>query len=251
MPRVTPNFIAFLAITIVLPLAAEARAAAPATQPTLRRDSFHRTITRSIGYDYLVQFPVEYDEAAGKKFPLIIFLHGSGECGHDLSKVARVGLPKYAATRPAFEFILVSPQSPSEKAWWEVESLDALLDHVLAAYRVDPERVYLTGLSMGAYGVWDWACHRPQAFAAIAPLAGEGNDDFAADLKNVPVWAFHGAKDKAVSPAEEQRMVNAVNKAGGSAKLTMYPDRGHDVWDVVYPKGELFGWFLAQKRKSE
>jgi predicted peptidase len=251
MPRQTPISNAFLLITITLSLAAATRGAAPASQPTLRAETFHRTITKSIGYDYLLQLPRDYADNAPKKFPLIIFLHGSGECGHDLSKVARVGLPKYAATQPSFPFIVVSPQSPSEKDWWQVESLDALLDHVLTTYRVDPDHVYLTGLSMGAYGVWDWACHRPQAFAAIAPLAGEGNDDFAADLKNVPVWAFHGAKDKAVSPAEEERMVNAVNKAGGDAKLTVYPDRGHDVWDVVYPGRELFEWFLTQKRKSE
>src|SRR5439155_1465792 len=83
---------------------------------------------------------------------------------------------------------------------------DALLDHMLATYDVDPDRVYLTGLSLGAYGVWDWSVHRPHAFAAIAPIAGEGNDDWAGELKDVPVWAFHGGKDQAVSLAEEQRM---------------------------------------------
>jgi len=92
--------------------------------------------------------------------------------------------------------------------------------------------------------------HRPQAFAAIAPIAGEGNDDWAGELKRVPVWAFHGAKDQAVSLAEEQRMVNAVNKKGGSAKLTIYPDAGHNAWDRAYNDPALFDWFLSHLRSD-
>ena len=137
----------------------------------------------------------------------------------------------------------------SYDGWWSVESLDALLDHVLASYDVDPDRVYPTGISLGAYGVWDWSCHRPQAFAAVAPIAGEGNDDWADQLRDVPVWAFHGALDKAVNPAEEQRMVNAVIKAGGNAKLTIYPDLGHNAWDRAYSDPALFQWFLSHRRR--
>jgi predicted peptidase len=219
------------------------------TKPALLQSGVHKTISKSIGYDFLIQLPRDYGQA-GKKFPLIIFLHGSGECGDDLDEVAGHGLPKIAAAKADFPFVLVSPQSPSEKEWWTVESLDVLLDHVLEEYAVDPDRVYLTGLSMGAYGVWDWACHRPEAFAAIVPIAGEGNDDFADDLKYVPVWAFHGAKDHAVSPAEEERMVNAVNKAGGHAKLTMYPDLGHNAWDRAYRDPALYEWLLSNRRAN-
>jgi predicted peptidase len=221
------------------------------TRPTIRRESFHKTVTRRVGYDFLVQLPRGYDAQSQTRYPLILFLHGSGECGHDLAHVARSALPKIASTQPAFPFILISPQSPSELDWWQTDSLDALLDHVLANYRVDPNRVYLTGISMGAYGVWDWAVHRPEAFAAIAPMAGEGNDDLAPRLRHVPVWAFHGGKDKAVSLAEEQRMVDAVNRAGGSAKLTIYPDRGHDVWDIAYRDPALFNWLLKQHRPAD
>jgi predicted peptidase len=197
-----------------------------------------------------VQLPRDYETARGtdRKFPLIIFLHGSGECGSDLGKVARHGLPKVAATQPDFPFILIAPQLPTFKEWWSPESLDAVLDAALANYSVDANRVYMTGLSLGAYGVWDWACHRPDAFAAIVPIAGEGNDDWAGELKNVPVWAFHGAKDPAVSLAEEQRMVDAVNKQGGHAKLTVYPDLGHNAWDRAYADPALFDWFLSHRR---
>src|SRR5437868_445047 len=114
-----------------------------ATQPLARRESFHKTISKTIGYDFIVQLPRDYDRATrDKKFPLIIFLHGSGECGHDLSKVANHGLPKLAAQLPDFPFILIAPQLPTYSEWWSNESLDALLDHALAAYNVDADRVY-------------------------------------------------------------------------------------------------------------
>ena len=241
MPRTI--FLAALTCAVTCACAGE-----PATRPAQRRGSFHKTISKSIGYEFLVQLPRDYGATDGKKFPLIIVLHGSGECGNDLSKVANQGLPKIAAQRGDFPFILVAPQLPSFKEWWSVESLDALLDHMLATYDVDPDRVYLTGLSLGAYGVWDWSVHRPHAFAAIAPIAGEGNDDWAGELKDVPVWAFHGGKDQAVSLAEEQRMVNAVNKHGGNAKLTIYPDAGHNAWDRAYNDPALFDWLLAHRR---
>ena len=213
--------------------------------PTTRA-SFHTTITKTIGYDYLILRP---RSGGDTKLPLIIFLHGSGDCGKGLDQLANHALPKIARDRKDdFPFVLIAPQMPAYDGWWSVESLDALLDHVLATEPIDPDRVYLTGISLGAYGVWDWACHRPQAFAAIAPMGGEGNDDWAPQLRDVPVWAFHGAKDKAVNPVEEERMVNAVIKAGGNAKLTMYPDLGHNVWDRAYSDPALFHWFLSHRR---
>ena len=218
-------------------------------QPTTRPAHFEKTITKTLSYDYLVWQPRDYGK--GKKVPLLIMLHGSGSCGHDLSKLRDTQVLKYAATHPDFPFMVVLPQSPSEKDWWSLETLDAWLDDVMSKYDVDPDRVYLTGISMGAYGVWDWACHRPDRFAAIAPLAGEGNDDLAAELKHVPVWAFHGARDTAVSPAEEVRMVDAVNRTGGSAKLTMYPDLGHNIGTRTYSSPELYAWLLEHRRSHE
>ena len=218
---------------------------------TSRPVPFGATVTKSIGYPYLLQRPADYDADPSRRFPLIIALHGSGECGTDLRRVANgSGLARLAATRPAFPFIVVSPQSPSEKEWFTVESLDATLADVLATNRVDVDRVYLTGLSMGGYATWDWACHRPDAFAAIAPIAGEGNTDFAADLRHVPVWAFHGGDDPEVSVIEERRMVDAVNQRGGDARLTVYPGVGHNAWERTYRGTELFDWFLARRRAT-
>src|SRR2546423_3998994 len=221
---------------------------APTTQSVVQRERFARTITKQVGYNYVVRVP--RDSSAKGKLPLIIFLHGSGECGDDLSKVENNALLKSApANDPSFPFMVVAPQLPTQKEWWSPESLDALLDHVLDQYPVDPDRVYLTGISLGGYGVWDWSCHRPDGFAAIAPIAGEGNDDWAGELRHVPVWAFHGAKDKAVSPAEEERMVDAVNREGGEAKLSVYPDAGHNAWTRAYNDPELYRWVLAHPRR--
>ena len=219
-----------------------ALAQVPATQPA----HFAKTITKTLEYDYLVYLPKTYSPT--EKSPLIVFLHGSGECGHNLSKVAHTPVLAYAEKTPDFPFVVVVPQAHSEKEWWPTESLNAFLDHVLSTYNVDPDRVYLTGLSMGAYGVWDWACQSPDRFAAIVPFAGEGNDDLAGELKHVPVWAWHGADDKAVSPAEEVRMVNAVNRKGGSAKLTMLPNTGHGGWNKAFANPDLYSWLLQHRR---
>jgi len=225
------------------------RPAAPAaTQPVVRGERFRRVITKTLELPYLVRLPAGYGREGGRR-PLLIFLHGSGQCGTDLKKLEHTAPSRFADEHPdEFPFILVAPQAKSEKDWWSLELLDPMLDEVLAKYEVDPDRVYLSGVSMGAYGVWDWAVHRPRAFAAIAPVSGEGNDDLAGELRHVPVWAFHGALDRAVSPAEEERMVNAVLKAGGEAKLTMYPDVGHNAGSRAYADPELYRWLLSQRR---
>jgi predicted peptidase len=149
-------------------------------------------------------------------------------------------------------FVLVSPQSPSELDWWDVDSLDAVLDDVLAKYEVDADRVYLTGLSMGGYAVWDWALHRPERFAAIVPISGEPNTDLADIIAKarLPVWAFHGSKDKEVWPHEDQKMVNLIQKAGGDARLTLYEDAGLDAWTRTYANPELYRWMLSHRRSE-
>jgi predicted peptidase len=227
-------------------------ATAPSTQPAARVTGFHKTISKSIGYEYIVQLPRGYDADAPhhKTYPLLIYLHGSGSCGGETSKLSSAGIFKAASQRDDRPFVVVAPHMPDYNGWWSVESLDAVLDHLLQTYDIDPDRVYLTGASLGAYGVWDWACHRPEAFAAIVPIAGEGNDDWAEKLKNVPVWAFHGANDKAVALAEEERMVDAVKKAGGDARLTVYPNTGHNAWDQAYRDPALYEWLLAHQKEN-
>lgn len=210
---------------------------------------FEKTITKTVSCQYLLFLPDGY---GGKRqqWPLILFLHGLGQCGNDLEKVKVHGPPKIVENQRDFPFIVVSPQCP-EGQWWSNDVLIGLLDEVVSKYAVDDEQVYLTGLSMGGFGTWNLACAYPDRFAAIAPICGGGNPIEARHLKNVPVWAFHGAKDNVVPLKQSEEMVNAIKGRGGDAKLTVYPDAGHDSWTKTYNNEELYEWFLKHRKASK
>lgn len=197
---------------------------------------------------YLAFLPKTYS-ANGAPVPLIIFLHGSGERGTDLNKVKAWGPPALAEKDPGFPFMVVSPQAPDGE-WFHANLLKGMIDEVLARYNVDRSRVYLTGLSMGGYGAWDLAIRYPDYFAAVAPICGGGNAVMAGEMKRVPTWAFHGAKDDAVPEGESARMVAALKAAGGNVKYTVLPDAGHvDAWVYAYgPDAGLFDWFLKHRK---
>ncbi|MBZ0288568.1 MAG: prolyl oligopeptidase family serine peptidase, partial [Anaerolineae bacterium] len=195
---------------------------------------FETQITRKL--DYLLYLPKDYgnSEAGAKLWPLILFLHGMGERGNggeELERVKKHGIARIVDEQPDFPFIAVSPQCPST-SWWafETEALKALLDSILAKYAVDPDRVYLTGLSMGGYGAWALGIQHPDVFAAVAPICGGGEPEKVCALKNVPVWAFHGDADMAVQISESVKMVEALQACGGDVKFTVYPGVEHDSW---------------------
>lgn len=205
---------------------------------------------RTVRYSYLLYHPPGYEAGGEKKWPLVVFLHGMGERGDDIHKVKIHGIPKLAETKK-FPFVAASPQCPLTTDWRkETAGLNAFLDEILEKNAVDPDRVYLTGLSMGGYGTWMWACANPERFAAIVPICGGGDPSKAAVLKDLPVWAFHGAKDRAVPLKRSEEMVEAIRAAGGSPKLTVYPDAGHDSWTVTYENPEVYDWLLKQVRKK-
>jgi predicted peptidase len=199
----------------------------------------------AIEADYLIYLPENYSHS-NKKFPLIIFLHGSSARGNNLELVRKYGIPSTLEKKRNFPFIVLSPQCPANQ-YWDIKMLNALLTSVETKYRVDKEKVYLTGTSMGGYGAWNWGCSNPERFAAIAPVCGGGNPRLAYKLKNTPVWVFHGARDTVVSPAKSEAMVEAIKKAGGNVKFTLYPDLGHYCWAELYKGNELYDWFLAHK----
>jgi len=209
--------------------------------------SFQKTVTKTVSCRYLLFLPRDYGREE-KPWPLIMFLHGAGERGSDLEKVKVHGPPKIVEKQKDFPFIVVSPQCPEEK-WWpgQIDILINLLDDIESRYNVDKDRVYLTGLSMGGYGTWSLACEYPERFAAIAPICGGGQRLLAGKLKDMPIWAFHGAKDKTVPPERSQEMVDAVNSRGGNAKLTIYPDAAHNSWTATYDNKELYDWFLQHR----
>ena len=198
-------------------------------------------------YRYLVFEPQTVD-GAKTKLPLILFLHGSGERGDDLERVAIHGPLKYARAHPKeFPFQVVAPQCP-EHVWWDVWQLQNLLDEVMTKYPVDPDRVYLTGLSMGGFGSWRLAAVAPERFAAVAPICG-GGDPFVVSLwKELPFWVIHGGKDTTVPLALSAEPVAALRAIHGRVRFTVLPEAGHDSWTPMYNNPEFYAWLLQQKR---
>ena len=201
-----------------------------------------------VRWGYLQALPKDYDPA--KTYPLVIFLHGSGECGNgttELDRVAIHGYPMHAEQGRDYPFILVSPQLPEGDFWGAyIESLNRLLDHLMATLPVDPKRVYLTGLSNGGTGTYLWGQTNPERFAALLPVCGAGIVWLTYKLASTPLWAFHGDQDTAISFEESVRMVEGINTRGGNAKLTIYPGVGHNCWVYVYDDPAVLAWMLEQ-----
>ena len=197
---------------------------------------------------YLLYLPKDYDKQAS--WPLMLFLHGAGERGSDLEVVKKHGPPKLIDAGKDFPFIVVSPQCPKDM-WWEPIELVALIDDISSKYKVDPDRIYVTGLSMGGFGSWRLAAYAPERLAAIAPICGGGETYWTKQFVHLPVWAFHGAKDTGVPLERSQAMVDALKKNGGDPKLTVYPEAGHDSWTATYDNPEFYEWLLKQKRTKK
>jgi len=257
--------------------AAMTNSASLAAEPD-HRDRFAAAVfADSAGHKlpYRMLAPAKLAPAA--KYPLVIFLHGAGERGTDNQKQLVHGMNDFAsdeimAKYPAF---VVAPQCPEGKRWVEVDwTLDAhqmpaqpseplagvfeLIDALLKTKPIDTRRIYITGLSMGAFGVWDAVQRRPELFAAAAPICGGGETinvllsgrKKATALKSLGVWAFHGAKDPTVKLEESERMIAALKKAGvKEAELTVYPEAQHDSWTETYANEKLYQWFLKHERK--
>ncbi|TVR81473.1 MAG: phospholipase [Rhodospirillales bacterium] len=199
---------------------------------------------------YLLYLPAAYRPAPAPAWPLMVFLHGAGERGSDLSLVARHGPPKRVGDRADFPFVLAAPQCPAG-AVWDPGRVLAVTDHVRRALNVDPERIVLTGLSLGGHGVWATAAARPDGFAALMPVCGCGDPATAPSLRHLPVWLFHGADDEVVPVSGSVRMAEALEAAGGRVRLTVFPGIGHDSWTRVYAMPEVYDWLLAQRRLDD
>jgi predicted peptidase len=227
--------------------------------------TFNGTLNRALSCKYLLALPTQYEAKSGKRWPVLLFLHGSGERGDDVRsvenhgppKLLRDGTPTEAAQQLAADFIVVSPQCPKGK-WWDHDTLMALLDSIIESHQVDPTRVYLTGLSMGGYGTWDLGLSHPERFAAIAPVCGGGsfatlflaNTHNRAALRSLGVWAFHGAKDPTVPVIESERLIKGLKDAKvADVRLTIYPEAKHNSWTETYSNPELYTWLLSHRRE--
>ena len=210
-----------------------------------------KEITVKVKLQYLVYLPPGYKND-NKKWPLVLFLHGSGERGNDLNLVNRNGPTKLVEQGKDFPFIMVSPQCPLGQRW-DVLSLMTLLDEVEKIYRVDTERVYVTGLSMGGEGTWKLIMAEPDRFAAAAPVCGRTGSAYldACRLINLPIWVFHGAMDDIVSLDESVRMVKALDACGNEVKFTVYPRANHNAWTETYDNPELYEWLLEHHLNAD
>jgi lysophospholipase L1-like esterase/dienelactone hydrolase len=204
---------------------------------------------------------------AGKKYPLVVFLHGAGEVGSDNAIQLKHGAPLFAKpeSREKFPCFVFAPQCPKGKKWVEWDWLAgpnsapaepaptlklvlAAMDALAEEFGTDPDRTYVTGLSMGGAGTWDLITRHPEKFAAAIPVCGGGDLEKAAAAKSVPVWAFHGLADNVVPPARSSEMVARLRAAGGKSVLIEYPGVAHDSWTFAYTEPNLLPWLFAQRR---
>lgn len=235
------NMLSPLALLATLTISAAATHADDSVQKSARLDE-----QVPVELDYLLYLPDGYDQK--EAWPLLVFLHGAGERGDDLALVKKHGPPKLVEAGKSFPFIVVSPQCPSGQ-WWSTKTLElkTLIDHVCDELKVDENRIYLTGLSMGGFGTWSLAAYAPDRFAAIAPICGGGEILATRALRKMPIWVFHGAKDPVIPIERSEVMVNALKRAGSDVKFTVYPEALHDSWTETYDNPEFYAWLLEQK----
>ncbi|MBP8125806.1 MAG: alpha/beta fold hydrolase [Caldilineaceae bacterium] len=217
---------------------------------------FDSAQTRKSSLTYWLHLPTGYGDDPDERWPLILFLHGAGERGDDAVLVKKHGIVRIADEQPDFPFVAVSPQCPLDH-WWSdfIPELAALLDEVQATHAVDADRVYLTGLSMGAFGSWHLATEYPERFAAAALICGAppwhlDMASRAVRVKDMPLWFFHGDADDVVSIVGSRAMVDAVHAAGGDPQFTIYPGVAHDSWTETYDNPALYEWFLSKERMA-
>ena len=197
---------------------------------------------------YYLYFPETYEADESKLFPLLLFLHGGGESGDSLAVLKKNGPPKMLAEGKQFPFMVLAPQNPHKKQWWNVRAVMQLLNTVLTQYRVDPKRIYLSGLSRGGSAAWEMAVQYPDRFAALAVVCGMAPVPYASWInKDLPIWVFHGTEDRSIPFSESEAMVSALKQMGYDVTFTVYEGVGHDSWVQAYQTEALYDWMMKQK----
>lgn len=198
--------------------------------------------------NYRLYLPRNYKRDEADTWPLIVFLHGAGQRGDDPELLGVHGIPKEADEGKEFPFLVLAPQCPDPSVWiMQQEQVMELISRICRDYRVDPQRIYLTGISMGGFGTWEIAMEHPEVFAAIVPICGGGMSWRADRLLFTPIWTFHGAKDDVVPIGYTEEMVRALKALGHPVQYTVYPEAGHDCWTEVYRREDLYEWLLEQR----
>lgn len=233
----------------------------------------NRSVTvAGVTYRYQVYVPVEWTNK--QKWPVILSLHGIGERGDDGIFSTELGLSRAIRRKAgAFPFVAVFPQCRGNALWVDKEMQEmamAALDQTIKEFNGDRDRLILTGLSMGGFGVWEMAMRYAGTWAAIAPVCGalkappaypdlhshivdlSGPDPYTEAAKKVgavPAWLFHGTRDATIPVEESRKMVEAMKAVGAQVRYTEYPDMGHNAWDRAYVEPEFPKWVQEQRRK--
>ena len=200
-------------------------------------------------YKYLLYLPAGYNNSDERTWPLMIYLHGKSRRGDDLEKLKRYGPPAMIKRGREFPFIVASPQCPINESWNNDKWFIPFINELKGKYRVDSDRIYLVGMSLGGSGVWYTARKFPEYFAAIIPICGGGNPKLICEIKHIPVWAFHGEKDRIVPPEKSKNMVDALRRCGGDARLTLLKDKGHDLHQVFHDD-KIYEWLLKHRKNN-
>ena len=204
----------------------------------------------------------------GKKYPLVLFLHGAGERGSDNKAQLKWGVADFAKNMDKHPCFLVVPQCPGGQKWCEVNwaarehsmpsepakpllAARKVIEQMIKDQPVDAGRLYVTGLSMGGYGTWDALQRWPELWAAGIPVCGGGDLAGAKKMAKTPIWAFHGDKDGAVPVERSRKMIEAIRQAGGQPKYTEYPGVGHNAWTPAYGSAETMDWLFAQRKAQD
>jgi antitoxin component YwqK of YwqJK toxin-antitoxin module len=205
-------------------------------------------------YDYLTYLPRDYDTRPATKWPTIIFLHGGSSRGNDLKRVKANGIPDRIERGKELPFIVIAPQCPVDKRWETDDWFDILYSEIKTRYRIDTNRIYLTGLSLGGSGTWYLAMKHPATFAAIAPISGKTShiqfiSDSACKLAGTPIWMFHGKDDEVVDVKETYQIAKRLDQCNVKYSLSLF--EGHKHWQTpweVYGDDRIYNWFLGCKR---
>ena len=250
------------------------------SQLSLAQSDFEQrvfTTKRGQTLPYRILYPKNYDQPVGgkaPKYPVVLVLHGSGERGSDNEKQLVHGSKLFLAdsTRATYPAFVIFPQCPSGGAWstlrftrnadgtratagyadsltWTMQACYDLLAQLRRDERVDKNRIYVTGLSMGGFGTFEAIAKKPKLFAAAAPICGAGDTTYCEKYaRRVPLWVFHGSDDKSVAPDLSRQMVAKLTRLKARVNYTEYPGVGHNSWDNAFAEPKFLAWLFAQKR---
>ena len=210
---------------------------------------FLTSLTMPVSLKYYIYYPDNYYDS-DTTFPLVLFLHGAGERGSDLSLVEKHGIPKMINNGEDFPFITIAPQCPKNQWWSEplyVKALILLVEDIIRSNKIDIGRIYATGLSMGGYGTLAIAKKRPDLFSAIIPVCGGMDTTDIERLKDIPIWLFHGDEDKVVPVENSELIYDLLKPINPDIKITIYKGVNHNSWDMTYSDKKIYDWILKYK----